>query len=161
MHCVVAVHQFDRQWEKDAGFVFYDFNQPESIPESLCHSFDLLVIDPPFITEDVWRKYACSAMLLLKKGVGEDGVPLGKVILTTVLENERLLESLFGTTTTVSLPANLFFSPHKYSTNNALLCDVLRLQAFRPSIPHLVYQYNLFTNFPSATFSQPNPEVDW
>ena len=40
------------------NFCFYDFNDCGTIPENLRGSFDLCVVDPPFITEDVWRKYA-------------------------------------------------------------------------------------------------------
>ena len=30
-------------------------------------------------------------------------------------------------------------------------------QVFKPSIPHLVYQYALYTNYASSHLSQPNP----
>jgi hypothetical protein len=56
--------------------VLYDFNQPDNIPTDMLQSFDLVVIDPPFITEDVWRKYAISANLLLKAGVDVNGKSL-------------------------------------------------------------------------------------
>jgi 16S rRNA G966 N2-methylase RsmD len=36
--------------------VFYDFNKPEDIPQELKNSFDMIVIDPPFITREVWEK---------------------------------------------------------------------------------------------------------
>ena len=55
----------------------------------------------------------------------------GRVILTTVIENASLLNQLLDAT-----PTN-----------------------FLPSIPHLVYQYNLFTNYPSEIFAQKNPEI--
>lgn len=67
------VFEYDRGWEKDPGFVFYDFNAPETVPAELLNSFDVVVIDPPFITEDVWRKYATTAHLLLKKGQDAEG----------------------------------------------------------------------------------------
>eukprot|EP01039_Chlorochromonas_danica_P009255 gene9257-10218_t len=125
--------EYDRQWESDPHFVFFDFHETEKIPVNLKDTFDLLVIDPPFITEDVWRLYAASAHYLLKKGQDPvSGLPLGKVILTTVIENEPLLEELFQA----------------------------RATRFRPSIPHLVYQYSLFTNYPSEVFNKINPEID-
>ena len=31
--------------------------------------------------------------------------------------------------------------------------------AFLPSIPHLVYQYNLYTNYNSDVYSKKNPEI--
>jgi hypothetical protein len=73
---------------------------------------DVVVVDPPFITEEVWRKYAITAKLLLKPE-GRFRVSLfqictflgssvGKVILTTIAENKDLLFELFGATPTVS-----------------------------------------------------------
>lgn len=55
----------------------------------------------------------------------------GLVLLTTILENAPLLEELFGV------------KPNK----------------FRPSIPNLVYQYHIFTNYKSTGLSQVNSEV--
>jgi hypothetical protein len=128
---IIALLQFDRQWDNDRGYVFYDFNRPTEVPEHLLGKCDMLVIDPPFIVHDVWRKYAETAKLLLRPGVDENGVPLGKVVLTTVIENAELLKEILGATPTT----------------------------FQPSIPNLVYQYNLFTNYPSETFSKRNPEI--
>ena len=45
--------QFDKKWETDPGFVFYDFNQPSDLPSDLEGTFELAVIDPPFITKEV------------------------------------------------------------------------------------------------------------
>ena len=125
------VFDYDKKWESDRGFVFYDFHQPESFPPSLLGTFDLVVVDPPFITHEVWEQYAITSKLLMKKGTAADGSPAGKVILTTVLENAPLLKTLLDATPT----------------------------AFLPSIPHLVYQYNLYTNYDSAVFNKPNPEI--
>ena len=89
--------QFDRKWERDPGFVFYDFNSPEAVlaaAPALARSFDMVVIDPPFITHEVcscvtvslflslfimmvvvlvmmpqvWERYAAMTSLLLKEG---------------------------------------------------------------------------------------------
>lgn len=139
------VFDFDRKWESDPGFIFYDFNNPEEIPVSLHGSFDTVVIDPPFITEEVWAKYAITANLLMKTAAlaahpvvstgSVDGPSLtnapSRVILTTIQENADLLKRLLGA------------SP----------------QVFQPSIPHLVYQYSLYTNYESETFSKKNPEI--
>ena len=54
----LTIFQFDTKFAKDPNFVFYDFNKNEDIPEDLRKSFDLVVIDPPFITREVWEKYA-------------------------------------------------------------------------------------------------------
>lgn len=117
------VYDFDKKWNEDPGFVFYDFNAPEVVPPDQLGTFDVVVIDPPFITHEVWEKYATTAKLLLKPG--------GKVVGTTVFENSDVLNKLLGLSST----------------------------AFQPSIPNLVYQYNLFTNFECPSFTVRNPEI--
>merc|ERR1712224_787999 len=98
---------FDEKWESDAGFVKYDFNKPLELPEELKGTMAYVVIDPPFITEEVWVQYTATAKWLLAPG--------GKVLCSTIAENAEMM---------------------------AKLLDV-HPQAFRPSIPHLVYQYSL------------------
>lgn len=117
------VFDLDEAFGKDANFVMYNYNRPEDFPEELRNSFDVVVIDPPFITQEVWALYSKSAQALLKEG--------GKAILTTISENAPFLREMFG----------------------------VEPQRFKPSIPHLVYQYALYTNYPSTRFSEPNPEV--
>lgn len=72
--------QYDTVWSDDRGYVKYDFNAAEVIPAEHLGTFDLVVIDPPFITEEVWRKYAVTAQLLLRKGVDENGKRTSPVI---------------------------------------------------------------------------------
>jgi len=84
----------------------------------------MVVIDPPFVTRDVWEKYATSARLLLI----EEG---GKVILSTISENAEMMKELL---------------------------DVSPLP-FQPSIPHLVYQYDMYANFEVAVLGEKNPEI--
>lgn len=93
--------QYDKKWINDPGFVFYDFNSPEEFDPDLRNTFDVVVIDPPFITHEVWQKYAITAKLLLKEGVNEDGIPNGKVIGTTVIENSSFLNEILNIQPTV------------------------------------------------------------
>lgn len=123
LKAVSKVLDYDRNFARDPNYVFYDFNSPLELPESLQAAFDVLVIDPPFITKEVWERYASTARWLLK----EDG----KMILSSIQENEGMLAGLLGVSAVV----------------------------FKPSIPHLVYQYCFFTNYAPAVLSQPNPEV--
>jgi SAM-dependent methyltransferase len=109
------------------AFVRFDFRQqpPEAhLPASMMGAFDVAVIDPPFITEEVWRLYAATARALLKPG--------GRVVCTTVAENASLIAELF---------------PGAGRTE------------FQPSIPHLVYQYDLFCNWESVAFGQLNHDI--
>ena len=83
-----AVLDLDTQWASDPGFIRYDFNDGAGgLPASALGSFGVVVIDPPFITEPVWRQYAAAAHALLAPG--------GHVLCTTVAENQGLLASLF------------------------------------------------------------------
>ncbi len=86
-------------------------------------TFDVLVVDPPFIVREVWEKYAVTSKLLLKQGNDTDGKPSqtlsrlklwfhlhiftgnpsGKVILTTVIENAPFLLELLGAKPTVGV----------------------------------------------------------
>eukprot|EP00741_Cyanophora_paradoxa_P003047 tig00000663_g2959.t1 len=117
------VLDWDREFAADPGYVFYDFNEPEAICDDCRGRFDAVVIDPPFITREVWEKYARTAKLLVRKG--------GKLILTTIAENAPMMKELL----------------------DADPC------AWKPSIPHLVYQYNAYTNYASKRLSAPNPEI--
>jgi len=82
------VLEFDTQWESDPGFVMYDYRKPEQIPVTLFGAFDYVIIDPPFITEEVWKAYSETARLLLCPG--------GKLLCTTVAENGPMMKRVMG-----------------------------------------------------------------
>lgn len=109
--------------EGEPHFVHYDFNKPRDLPQELCGAFKLVVVDPPFITAEVWRQYSETVRLLRGEG--------GSIILTTVIENAPLLDSLLG----------------------------VQPRRFLPSIPNLPYQYATYTNFDSPRLAMRNPEV--
>ena len=123
-----AVFDFDEKFKKKGGksFVKYDFNFPENVPKEMLHQFDMIVIDPPFITKEVWEKYATTTKLLLTKEKGK-----GKILLTTIDENEKMIFDLLG----------------------------CKKRKFRPSIPHLVYQYSVYSNYESDALDVANPEI--
>jgi hypothetical protein len=115
--------QFDTSWESCPQYNFYDYNDSANIKEGCQGEFDLIVIDPPFISKSVWEQYAITAKLLMKSNA--------HVIATTVDENAGLMDTLFGCQPTI----------------------------FKPSIPNLVYQYSVFTNFLSDCLNAENPEI--
>ncbi|CAM9611944.1 unnamed protein product [Sphacelaria rigidula] len=119
------VFDLDTKWAKDPGFVLYDFSKPEDIPDHVRGTFDMVVVDPPFITKEVWERYAVATELLLRK----EGAR--RVLCSTIGENAHFMEELLGATP----------------------------RAFKPSIPNLVYQYSLFTNYESERLSAANPEI--
>mmetsp|Transcript_25546 Transcript_25546/g.87511 ORF Transcript_25546/g.87511 Transcript_25546/m.87511 type:complete len:193 (-) Transcript_25546:562-1140(-) len=55
----------------------------------------------------------------------------GKVLLSTVWENADMLKEVIG----------------------------VERRAFQPSIPHLVYQYSIYTNYETELMDQKNPEI--
>lgn len=55
----------------------FDFKKPEAIMPELHGSFDFVVIDPPFITREVWQLYAETTRLLLRSSSS-------KILLTTI-----------------------------------------------------------------------------
>ena len=57
-----VVLDFDRAFAvRTTRFVHYDFNDPTRIPAELQHTFDVVVIDPPFITEAVRKRRCCAS----------------------------------------------------------------------------------------------------
>lgn len=119
------VFEYDRQWSSDPGFVFYDYHAPLEVPIHLMAAFDYVVVDPPFITREVWTQYLDTVKLLLK--------PNGKVLFTSVLENHGMLEQ--------GLDQGLY------------------VPLFKPSIPHLTYQYHCFLNYVATKLQFDNPEL--
>eukprot|EP01082_Thalassiosira_pseudonana_P003181 g2743.t1 g2743 contig12:714625-715487(+) len=122
-HC--ALLDFDTSWKSSSGYHFYDFNDPEGIEEHQRGTFDVIVIDPPFVSHSVWKKYATTARLLMRQD------RTAHVITTTVDENAQLMSTLFDCKSVL----------------------------FRPSIPHLVYQYSVFTNYASSVLGTKNLEI--
>lgn len=111
-----------------------------------------MLIDPPFITREVWAKYALAARYLAKEdhsgrsvvsaapdGPREDDPPACKFLCTTIFENREFMREFLD----------------------------LRPAMFRPSIPNLVYQYCCYVNYVGTErgLQQPNGEIyddtDW
>lgn len=186
--------QLDTRFARGSNFVQYDFNKPTDIPEALWYSFDCVVIDPPFITADVWKKYTATVMKLLKpegklqpssvalpiSDVGFYVLPVCSLPgpLATILQElqEGGHASLVHDSKAFSRAACLKPSPHltlallvftgkiiltSTQENAEMLHTLLAVtpQSFFPSVPHLVYQYALYCNYPSTFFSEPNPEI--
>eukprot|EP00906_Rhabdomonas_costata_P025408 RCo036328 len=116
---------YDSKWKAVPGFVQYDFNHPVDLPGELRGQFDYVVVDPPFITEEVWTKYAETVQWLLSEAQG------GKVLCSTIAENAPMMQRLLG----------------------------LQPIPFKPSIPHLVYQYLFYTNYSPSVLCTANPEI--
>lgn len=75
-------------FDTSLGATSYNYNNPTNIDAELHHIFDVIVVDPPFITQSVWESYAITVALL---GVKENP----HIICTTVEANASLMERLF------------------------------------------------------------------
>ena len=71
---------------------------------------------------------------------------VGRVICTTIAENEEMMCRLFS-----------FLDEVKGNDDTT---DLLRTVGFRPSIPNLVYQYKTYTNYESQRLATRNPEIN-
>ncbi|NXN92858.1 EFMT1 methyltransferase, partial [Rhinopomastus cyanomelas] len=73
--CSVCILEYDRRFSVyGEEFVFYDYNHPLNLPERLLpHSFDIVVADPPYLSEECLQKTAETIKHLTK----------GKILLCT------------------------------------------------------------------------------
>ena len=85
--CVVL--DIDTQWNNDPGFHQFDFelDPKEQLPGTFLNNFKMVIIDPPFITEEVWIKYANTAQWL-------SNGPDCRIICTTIHENATMMQRL-------------------------------------------------------------------
>ena len=59
-----TLFEFDERFSCFEDFVFYDFNRPTRINQALHNTFDVLVIDPPFLSDECLTKMLETAKLL-------------------------------------------------------------------------------------------------
>ncbi|CAH1637941.1 unnamed protein product [Spodoptera littoralis] len=63
----VTLLEYDRRFEVHApDFVFYDYNCPDKLPPELLGSCDLVVADPPFLSEECITKTSQTIKLMAK-----------------------------------------------------------------------------------------------
>ncbi|KAF1464125.1 EEF1A lysine methyltransferase 1, partial [Pygoscelis antarcticus] len=71
----VCILEYDRRFSVyGEEFIFYDYNHPLNLPENLLpHSFDIVIADPPYLSEECLKKTAETIKYLTK----------GKILLCT------------------------------------------------------------------------------
>ncbi|KAM3933054.1 EEF1A lysine methyltransferase 1 [Leptodactylus fuscus] len=88
-------------------FVFYDYNNPVDLPERLQeHSFDMVLADPPYLSEECLQKTAKTIQYLTK----------GKILLCTGAVMEDLATQILG------LKMCKFIPKHNRSLANEFRC---------------------------------------
>jgi hypothetical protein len=82
--------EYDSSFKRIAGdrFVFYDFNLPEDIVDHR-ESFDLIIIDPPFISAEVIEAYAKTCRILSNPDVRT------RVMISSIAENSECIRQCF------------------------------------------------------------------
>ena len=67
--------EYDERFELLGGFEKYDYNQPFEVKAELRGAFAVLLVDPPFLSEECLRKTVQTVEVLMSPGA--------KVILCT------------------------------------------------------------------------------
>merc|ERR1712228_1115238 len=61
--------EFDRRFESFKNFYFWDFNEPLKLDPKLKNQMDVIVADPPFLSEDCFVKTSLAIKWLGKENV--------------------------------------------------------------------------------------------
>lgn len=69
--CEAKIFEFDRRFNVfGEDFVFYDYNKPLDLPDSITEcSFDVVFADPPFLSEECLTKTAQTMKYLAKERI--------------------------------------------------------------------------------------------
>ncbi|KAL7198008.1 hypothetical protein ACSBR2_020516 [Camellia fascicularis] len=61
--------EYDKRFEQYGGeFTFYDYNQPEELPSSLKNAYQIIVADPPYLSEECLEKVTQTISFLVQPG---------------------------------------------------------------------------------------------
>nr|XP_040045412.1 EEF1A lysine methyltransferase 1-like [Gasterosteus aculeatus aculeatus] len=104
-----VVLEFDRRFAAYGDdFVFYDYNEPLTLPPPAAteHSFDIVLADPPYLSEECLSKVSQTVRYLSK----------GKVLLCTGAVMEEPARRLLGVSTCRFLPT------HRRNLSNDFRC---------------------------------------
>lgn len=64
---LVKVFEFDKRFSQFGDdFIFYDYNFPLNVPENFKQYFDLVIADPPFLSDECLTKTAETIKYLSK-----------------------------------------------------------------------------------------------
>ena len=79
----VDLYEYDKRFQVyGSSFHFYDFNSPEDVPSECAGSYSVIILDPPFLSEECLEKMS----LTVKKLATSDA----KILLCTGNGNNRM-----------------------------------------------------------------------
>ncbi|KAL6133783.1 hypothetical protein ACLB2K_066017 [Fragaria x ananassa] len=63
----VQLLEYDTRFEQyGSDFTFYDYNQPQDLPLELKHGFDIVVADPPYLSQECLEKVTKTVSFLAR-----------------------------------------------------------------------------------------------
>lgn len=71
----VVLLEYDRRFAVYAGYVFYDYRRAHDVPAALAAAFDVLLLDPPFLSAECLQQVAETARYLAR--------PTARIVLCT------------------------------------------------------------------------------
>ena len=105
----IKLLEFDKRFSKYGDdFIFYDYNDPHNIKQNYVNSFDVVIVDPPFLSEECLTKTIQTINRLKKSNC--------KIILCTGQIMEQLANKL------LNLNRCLFQPKHKNNLANEFIC---------------------------------------
>ena len=82
VQCSCTLLEYDRRFDVHNEFIFYDYNDPFNLPTSISYppySYDLVIADPPFMSEECLVKTSKTIKHLAKDKIlvctGEKDLP--------------------------------------------------------------------------------------
>ncbi|XP_051170795.1 EEF1A lysine methyltransferase 1 [Leptopilina boulardi] len=113
----VTIFEFDERFSAfGSDFVNYDYNNPLNFPSELKENYDLVIADPPFLSDECLTKTASTIKSLAKE----------KIIICTGAIMKELVEKLLDVKKCEFLPrhknnlANEFFCYSNFNFDNCL-----------------------------------------
>lgn len=69
-YSTVTLLEYDKRFEvHGCNFIFYDYNYPERLPAGLEQTYDLVIADPPFLSQECITKTSQTVKLLAKNKI--------------------------------------------------------------------------------------------
>ena len=115
----IVLLEFDERFSVFKEFVFYDFSDPTRLPDSLKASFDRIICDPPFLSEDCQTKAALTVRWLSKTwGTASDDQGV-RLVVCTGERMEPLVHKLYSK---VGIQTTTFEPQHSNGLSNEFRC---------------------------------------
>eukprot|EP00898_Chlorokybus_atmophyticus_P001714 jgi/Chlat1/2543/Chrsp175S02389 len=109
--------EYDRRFAAfGERFTLYDYREPEAVPEDLAHTFDVIVADPPYLSEECLAKTVKTVRLLSRQQEGSSSSSsTRRLLLTGAVQRDRAREYL-------NARPCAFRPQHKNKLGNEFMC---------------------------------------